>query len=119
MPPHPGGPRGGEAPPPPPLRPRPAVPRAERVAAALLDAAPDAPSVEDRVVEEASTWSRIWKPFLNESIGWFIGAFLIVAGTFYGVSSAWEGLSSTARGVFARLPVTLDNAHHQIKEEGR
>lgn len=69
------------------------------IPAVLLDAEPPAPTVEDRVVAEASSWSRIWKPFLNESIGWFIGAFLILSGTFFLVSDAWSDMQSTTRAL--------------------
>ncbi len=65
----------------------------------LLEVELEAPSLEDRVVLEASSWSRIWKPFLNQSIGWFIGAFLILSGTFYLVSDSWSGLTSTLRAL--------------------
>jgi hypothetical protein len=67
--------------------------------AALLDVEADQPTTEDRIVTVASTWSRVWKPFLNESIGWFIGAFLILSGTFYFVADAWSGMTSTTRAL--------------------
>ena len=66
--------------------------------AALL-ATESAPTPEDRVVEEASSWSRVWKPFLNESVGWFIGAFLILAGTLYWVSDAWHSMSQSTQAM--------------------
>lgn len=54
---------------------------------------PHTPSVEAQVVEEASTWNEVWKPFLHERIGWFIGAFLILAGSFFFVAVSWSGMS--------------------------
>jgi len=39
----------------------------------LFDA-PAPRSVSARLVEEVSTWDTVWRPFLYESIGWFIGA---------------------------------------------
>jgi hypothetical protein len=61
------------------------------------------PSLDDRIIEEASVWHRIWKPFLNESVGWFIGGFLILVGTLYWVADAWDSMSGTTRSftVFA------------------
>ncbi len=52
-----------------------------------------------RLVEEVSTWNTIWKPFLYESIGWFIGAFLIVAGSLYLAFESWAGLTSSSRAL--------------------
>lgn len=44
-----------------------------------------------------TAWQRYVKPFLGESVGWFIGAFLILTGTLYFVADAWAGMSSTVR----------------------
>ncbi|WP_233583388.1 hypothetical protein [Corallococcus sp. CA053C] len=52
-----------------------------------------------RLVEEASTWSRVWRPFLYESIAWFIGAFLILSGTLYFVFESWDGMTSVTRSL--------------------
>ena len=57
------------------------------------------PSVDDRVVAAASTWNRIWKPFLSESVGWFIGGFLILVGTLWLVGDAWQTLSDSSRAL--------------------
>ncbi len=66
------------APPPPPVE-EPVV-EAQPVEEVEED---DVPGTDDALVEEASTWHRIWKPFLSESVGWFVGGFLILAGTLY------------------------------------
>jgi len=94
-----------EAPPPPPVAP----PRVRRTIARppppppapapLLHVEPRKATLDDRVVEEASVWHRIWKPFLHESVGWFIGGFLILAGTLYGVYDAWGAMSGTAHAL--------------------
>ncbi|NNC03153.1 hypothetical protein HJC10_09875 [Corallococcus exiguus] len=52
-----------------------------------------------RIVEETSTWSRVWRPFLYESIAWFIGAFLILSGTLYFVFESWDGMTSVTRSL--------------------
>ncbi|MEW5742979.1 MAG: hypothetical protein AB1938_28950, partial [Myxococcota bacterium] len=44
-----------------------------------------------------TVWQRTLRPFLGESVGWFLGAFLILAGTLYFVADAWGGMSSTLR----------------------
>lgn len=46
-----------------------------------------------------TVWQRHLKPFLGESVGWFIGAFLILSGTLYFVADAWAGMSSTLRAL--------------------
>jgi len=60
---------------------------------------PESQDPEQQVLEEASTWNRIWKPFLYESVGWFIGGFLILAGTFYFVAESWAGMTSLLRSL--------------------
>ncbi|TSC29353.1 hypothetical protein [Corallococcus sp. Z5C101001] len=52
-----------------------------------------------RLVEETSAWSRVWRPFLYESIAWFIGAFLILSGTLYFVFESWAGMTSVTRSL--------------------
>ncbi|WP_227027520.1 hypothetical protein [Corallococcus soli] len=52
-----------------------------------------------RIVEETSAWSRVWRPFLYESIAWFIGAFLILSGTLYFVFESWAGMTSVTRSL--------------------
>ncbi len=58
-----------------------------------------APAVEARVVEAASAWSRLWKPFLTDSVGWFVGGFLILAGVYFLVVDAWDGMTSLSRAL--------------------
>ncbi|HEY3448452.1 MAG TPA: hypothetical protein VGK67_19005, partial [Myxococcales bacterium] len=59
-------------------------------AAALASAAvepmdfPDAPPTpEQEIIERESTWSKIWKPFLSETVLWFTGPFLLLAGALF------------------------------------
>jgi hypothetical protein len=59
--------------------------------------APPVRTATARFVEEVSTWDTVWRPFLYESIGWFIGAFLIVAGSLYLAFDSWAGLTSLTR----------------------
>lgn len=46
-----------------------------------------------------SRWQLTWKPFLHESLGWFLGAFLILSGALYLVADAWAGMTSTFRAL--------------------
>ncbi len=46
-----------------------------------------------------SRWQLTWKPFLHESLGWFLGAFLILSGALYLVADAWAGMTSTVRAL--------------------
>lgn len=61
--------------------------------------APPVRTIAARVVEETSTWDRLWRPFLYESIAWFLGAFLILAGTLYFVFESWAGMGSLSRSL--------------------
>ena len=54
-------------------------------------------TVDERVIQEASAWSRVWKPFLTDSVGWFVGGFLILAGVYYLVADAWADMTSLVR----------------------
>jgi hypothetical protein len=65
----------------------------------IFDVPPPPQSIAARIVEETSTWDRIWRPFLYESIGWFVGAFLILAGTLYFVFESWAGMTSLSRSL--------------------
>jgi hypothetical protein len=60
---------------------------------------PQPRTVTPRLVEETSTWNRVWRPFLYESIMWFVGAFLILSGTLYFVFESWAGMSSSLRSL--------------------
>ncbi|MBL0694702.1 hypothetical protein [Comamonas sp. JC664] len=73
-----------------PLPPNPAEPYSEP---------PQPRSLTARLVEETSTWNRVWRPFLYESIMWFVGAFLILSGTLYFVFESWAGMSSSVRSL--------------------
>lgn len=48
-------------------------------AAVVADEYP-VPNPWKRIVETTSQWSSMLKPFLVDNVGWFVGAFLIVAG---------------------------------------
>lgn len=61
--------------------------------------APQPASLAARIVEETSTWDTVWRPFLYESIGWFLGAFLILAGSLYFVFESWAGMTSLTRSL--------------------
>ncbi|QDF07870.1 hypothetical protein BHS04_32405 [Myxococcus xanthus] len=60
---------------------------------------PPARGLTARLVEEASTWNRVWRPFLYQSLMWFIGAFLILSSALYLVFESWVGMSSGLRSL--------------------
>lgn len=72
--------------------------------------APPPRSATARLVEEVSTWSTVWKPFLYERIPWFIGAFLILSSTVYLVFESWAGISSVHRSLIVFLMTTVSSA---------
>ncbi len=47
-----------------------------------------------------SRWLSVWRPFLYESIGWFVGGFLILAGAFYFVADGWASALTRSLVVF-------------------
>jgi tetratricopeptide (TPR) repeat protein len=47
------------------------------------------PSPKHRLIEAASQWSSIVKPFLLDNVGWFVGAFLVVAGFVVLIVTFW------------------------------
>lgn len=49
----------------------------------------DVPSPARRLIDAASEWSSIIKPFLLDNVGWFVGAFLVVAGFVVLIVSFW------------------------------
>ena len=77
---------------------QPLAPLSPNPAEAMLDV-PELKSPERDAVEAVSTWKTVWRPFLYESIGWFLGAFLILAGTFYFVAESWSGMTSLVRAL--------------------
>ncbi|WP_228556706.1 hypothetical protein [Myxococcus sp. AB025B] len=67
-----------------------------------------------RLVEQASSWNRVWKPFLYESIMWFVGAFLVLSGLLYFVFERWAGMSSVSRSVAIFLATAGASAFFSI-----
>jgi hypothetical protein len=47
----------------------------------MLDLPPSAPDPVAEIVERESPWRRHFRPFLYENVGWFVGAFLLIAGS--------------------------------------
>ena len=50
------------------------------IAASFADDAEANVTPTRRLIESASQWSSVIKPFLLDNVGWFVGAFLVVAG---------------------------------------
>src|SRR5262249_59300995 len=48
-------------------------------------------------VERYSAWREHVRPFLIENIGWFIGGFLVVAGSLYFLREAWGSFAQLGR----------------------
>jgi hypothetical protein len=77
---------------------QPLAPLSPNPAEAMIDV-PELKTRARDAVEAVSTWKTVWRPFLYESIGWFLGAFLILAGTFYFVAESWSGMTSLVRAL--------------------
>jgi hypothetical protein len=50
------------------------------------------PSPTQRLIEAASQWSAVIKPFLLDNVGWFVGAFLVVAGFVVLIVTFWGSI---------------------------
>ncbi len=57
------------------------------------------PPAPPKAPREPSRWQLTWKPLLHESLGWFVGAFLILSGALYLVADAWDGMSTGVRAL--------------------
>ncbi|MGI5865561.1 MAG: hypothetical protein ACOX6T_26360, partial [Myxococcales bacterium] len=56
---------------------------------------PETPlTTEQALIERESPWHKFWRPFLYENIGWFVGAFLLLSGSFYFVAES-QGTART------------------------
>ena len=60
---------------------------------------PEPPPSEPPKPREPSRWQLTWKPLLHESLGWFVGAFLILSGALYLVADAWDGMTTGVRAL--------------------
>lgn len=93
--------RSGVVPPPPRAEPRAAAAEAREPPPAPIPVRPKVPPAPEEGpipgLPRPTLWQRRLRPFLAESAGWFIGAFLILSGTLAFVADAWAGLSSTLR----------------------
>jgi len=52
----------------------------------------EVPSPAQRWVEAVSEWSQVLKPFLLDNVGWFVGAFLIIAGFVVLITTFWRNI---------------------------
>jgi hypothetical protein len=77
---------------PPEISPEAAALPIEPFRASFVEAAEDQPSPIQRLVDAASKWSAVAKPFLLDNVGWFVGAFLIVAGFVVLIVSFWGSI---------------------------
>jgi hypothetical protein len=60
----------------------------------FAEAEEETPSPTHRFVEAASEWSAVFKPFLLDNVGWFVGAFLIVAGFLVLIAAFWRNIGA-------------------------
>lgn len=52
----------------------------------------DQPNPTQRLIDAASQWSAVIKPFLLDNVGWFVGAFLVVAGFVVLIVTFWGSI---------------------------
>ncbi len=52
----------------------------------------EVPNPTQRLIDAASRWSTVLKPFLVDNVGWFVGAFLVIAGFVVLIVSFWGNI---------------------------
>lgn len=52
----------------------------------------EVPSTAQRLIDHTSQWSSMIKPFLLDNVGWFVGAFLVVAGFVVLIVTFWSSI---------------------------
>lgn len=52
----------------------------------------EVPTPTQRLIDSASQWSSVLKPFLLDNVGWFVGAFLVIAGFVVLIVSFWGSI---------------------------
>ena len=57
-----------------------------------FDPPPEVPSTAQRLIDHTSQWSSMIKPFLLDNVGWFVGAFLVVAGFVVLIVTFWSSI---------------------------
>lgn len=60
-----------------------------RVEPSFVDTEDETATPHRRWIEAASNWSSIVKPFLLDNVGWFVGAFMVVAGFVVLIFTFW------------------------------
>ncbi len=58
----------------------------------FAEADDEIPNPTHRLIDAASQWSTVLKPFLVDNVGWFVGAFLVIAGFVVLIVSFWENI---------------------------
>jgi tetratricopeptide (TPR) repeat protein len=52
----------------------------------------EVPNATQRLIDVASKWSSVLKPFLLDNVGWFVGAFLVIAGFVVLIVTFWGNI---------------------------
>ncbi len=52
----------------------------------------ETPSPTQRLINSASHWSSLLKPFLIDNVGWFVGGFLLIAGFVVLIVTFWSSI---------------------------
>lgn len=73
-------------------------PVAPRVTASARAFVTEPPPVTRPAGEPSAFWRHL-KPVLHESVGWFLGAFLILSGALYLIADAWGDMTTSTRAI--------------------
>jgi hypothetical protein len=76
----------------PTLAPSPVVSAPTSARRSFAEAQEEEPNPTHRLIDAASQWSTVLKPFLVDNVGWFVGAFLVIAGFVVLIVSFWGSI---------------------------
>lgn len=70
----------------------------------------EVPTVAQRHLEALSTWTNLVKPFLMDNVGWFVGAFLVIAGFVVLIVTFWNTIEQNQILMHSLVFATLFSA---------
>jgi hypothetical protein len=89
----------------------------------------DVPNPTQRLIDAASNWSKVLKPFLVDNVLWFVGTFLVIAGFVVLIVTFWGSIEQnrilmhslvylallTATGMFFALAYFMRSKYPQLE----
>ena len=73
----------------------------------FAEAEEELPGPVQRLIESASYWPSLLKPFLLDNVGWFVGVFLVIAGFVVLIVSFWGSIANNPLLMHSLVYVSL------------